>query len=122
MAQTLLRAPRQRLAPLEESRVRRRKLGELRQVATLSWPDIRSRLARLAAPVNSLRDSDMYRVDDLVRKVKAWPQDAVLKKTPISRPITPARGAVDGRMRARGRKAHCGTMTLANWSDGASGR
>ena len=73
-----LRAPRQRPLPLDEIKVWKCKLGELRQLLTVSRPEIRDHLARVAACAISLRGSDIYRINDPVKPVKEGQQETVL--------------------------------------------
>ena len=70
-------------------------------------------LAHLAARVNSLNGSDIYRTHDLVETVEEWRQATVWRYASALCSIPPARGDVDVRMGARGREVLCGTMTLA---------
>ena len=56
-------ALRQRPQSLEEIKACRCKFGELRWLANLSLPDTCARPVRLAARVNSLRGSDVYRIN-----------------------------------------------------------
>ena len=92
-------------------------LGELRWLATVSRPDIRARCARFVARANSLLGSNAYPINELVITEKGRQRAKVSEYATKSRPITPARGDVDGRTRARGEKVHCGTMALAGWPD-----
>ena len=63
-----LRASRQKTLSTEDIRLRQCKLGELCLLATVPRPDICARLARTASRVNSLQGSDVYRINDLVKK------------------------------------------------------
>ena len=45
---------------------------------------------------------DVYRIHDLVKTVKVWPEVAILKYVSSPRMETRARGDVDGEMRQRG--------------------
>ena len=102
-------------------KVRQWKLGKWRKLATVSPPDTCTHLARLAARVNSLQGGDIHRIYDLVKTVRGRQQVTVLKYTSTSRPKTPARGDVDERMRAGGKKFLCNAMTLVGWSDAVYG-
>ena len=59
------RAARQKTMSLEDTELRQCKIGELCWLATASRPDICARLARIAYRVNSLKGSDVYRINDL---------------------------------------------------------
>ena len=95
--------------------------GELRWLAAASWPDICARLAQSAARVNSLRDSDIYRIDGLVQTVKEGQEATILLYASSSYPSERAPGSKDGEMRIGGEKVNCGAITLAGWSDAAYG-
>ena len=112
-------ALRQRPQSLEEIRVRQRELEILRCSAIILWPDICASLAKLAARANPLYDSDIYRISDLVETERGWQQVTVSRYASTHHSASPARGDVDGRMRARGEKAHCGTRTSAGRRDAA---
>ena len=51
-------------------KLRQRKSGKLRWVATVSRPDICARLAPIASRVNTHRRNDVYRMNELVRAAK----------------------------------------------------
>ena len=55
-------ASRQRPLPPYGIKLRQRELGKLRRLAPLSRPDICAKLARIVSRVNSLRDSEIYRI------------------------------------------------------------
>ena len=64
--------------------------------------------------------SHAYRVDGIVKTLKEEKQDAVSKYASTSGRITPARGNVDGHMRARGESAlrrddPCGLVRCRLW-------
>ena len=61
---------RQRPLPDDEKLKCQCKLGELCWLATVSRPDICARLAQLASKVNDLQESDIYRINDLIRTAK----------------------------------------------------
>ena len=65
---------------MDEIRMRRRKMGKLCWLATVSRQDIRACLAQLAAKVNSLQGSDVYRINDLIRTAEGWVSQTTLKK------------------------------------------
>ena len=90
-------------------------------MATVSRPDISDRHARIATRVSSLRWSDIYLVNDMVKTALVWRQAAMLKYVPLPHPVGPARGDVDGGMRRRREKLHCEAMTPAGWSDASRG-
>ena len=87
----------------------------------VSRPAICARLARLAARVSSSQGTGADRVIDLEEPVKERQQASVSKYASTSKPITPAHGEVGGRMRARGEKAHGGTMSPVGWPHAAYG-
>ena len=104
-------ASRQRPATSAEIGVRQCMLGEMRLLATVSRPDLFAPSAGLAARVNSLQGSDIYRIKDLAKTSNEWQRAAVLKQ--------PARGDVDGQLRAAGGKMRCGAAFFVGWSDAA---
>ena len=55
------------------------KLAELCWLATVSRPDICARLARFSANLNSLQVIDMYRINDLIKKINTGQSDYALK-------------------------------------------
>ena len=59
----------------EELQVCQSKLGELCWLATVSRPDICSRLARFSSNLNGLQVIDIYRINDLIKKVKMGQSD-----------------------------------------------
>ena len=118
-ASPAFRTSPQRFLSLAEIKERRRTSGAVRSLSTVARPDICARLAWLAVRVNSPRGSDIYRIGDSVKTVKEWQQAPVLKYASAPQPIAVSHADVDGRMRARGAEAHCGTAPLAGWPDAA---
>ena len=84
------------------------KTGGLSWQATISRPDTCARLARIALRLNSRHGSDVSRINPLAETLRAWQQTA-------PHPLPGARRDVDGRMRARGEKAHRGMTSIAGW-------
>ena len=72
-------AARQQLPSPEDVKLRQSELGELCWLATVSRPDTCARLARIATRINSLRGSDVYGINDLVKTAKLWNKAAVLQ-------------------------------------------
>ena len=107
-------ASRPRPLSMEDVRIRQCKLGKLRWPATVPWPDVRARLARLAARVNSLPGRDMSRTNDLV-KTLALRKTETPKYASSSHRSELARGDADEKMLT------CGPTTLAGRSDAALG-
>ena len=64
-------AARQETLSIGNVKLRRRKLGGLCWLATAPRPDFRPRLAHIASGVNSLQGSDVNRIHDLGKTVKA---------------------------------------------------
>ena len=98
--------------------MRRRKLGNLCWLATVSSPDICARIAGLATRVNSLPESGIYRFSDLIEAVDKWPKatsafpgDMVPRSSPAGREVR--------QIGARGGEAHYSTTTLPGGSDAA---
>ena len=60
-------------------------------------------------------------MNDLVKALKEWLRATVLDSASARLSSSHARGDADGGMRASGEKVHCGTTTLAGWSDAADG-
>ena len=58
-----------------------------------------TRYMRIAARVNSLQRSDVYRINARVRTVKVWQTAAVLKYWSSSHEGKPGRGLEAGKMR-----------------------
>ena len=108
---------RRRPPSSEEIQVCRCKWGELRSLSTETRPDICARLAHKAARVNSLLGGNIYRINDMAKTVKESQQATVLKYASKSHSVSPVRGNIDARIRAKGEKVHCGMMTLAGCSD-----
>ena len=87
-------------------RIRQRKLGELFWLAEVSLPDISARLAQLAARVNSIQASGIYRINNLIKTAKEWQQAPILKYATSSCPseLVPRSAPADcvaRKMRAR---------------------
>ena len=59
-----LRGGREDPLPLDDTKMRQCKLGELRGVAVVSRPDICARLARTAPKIDAYCGSDVYRIKD----------------------------------------------------------
>ena len=95
---------RQRLFWLKESKVSRRKSEELRWLATAPRPNIRVRLARLAARVNHPKGSDILRINDVAKTATECGQETVLRYASVPQPLTPRRGAARGQTITRGPK------------------
>ena len=114
-----------RKEPLSMSYIKLRQCasGKLRWVAAVSRPDICARLAPIASRVNSLRRSDVYRINELVRVAKDWQQETVRKDASSSHPWrAPGRGdGVQRKLWKRGERVLCDSMTLAGWRDAAYG-
>ena len=70
-----LRPSRQRHLQMEEIRMRQCKFGGLRWSATVSQPDISTRLAQLAATAQP----DNYRINDLIKMATEWEMEAISK-------------------------------------------
>ena len=87
-----LESSRQRRLSSDDIKMRHSKSGELRWLATVSRPDIRARLARIASTVNSLRGGGICCLNDLVETVKAW-ERATAYNVPL-RPILARRSVV----------------------------
>ena len=97
------------------------KMGELRWLATVPRPDIRARLAELAAKGNELQASDIYRIHALIKSARTDQHRTPLKYASSSFPLSPAGSGTRGRQRVSGEKVHGGTLSLAGWSDAAYG-
>ena len=65
-------------------------------------------MARIASRAISPQGSDVYRIDDPAIKVQVWQKAVDLKYTSSCHPGAQARGDIDGRMRIREGKIHCG--------------
>ena len=74
---------------MEYIKLRQRKLGELRWVATVPLPYLCARSARIASRINALCGSNVYRINELVRVVKDWQRAAALKYASSSHPWKP---------------------------------
>ena len=90
-------AARQTTLPLEETELRQCKPGELRWLATVSRPDICALLARIASRVNSLRGSDVHRINNLLKTVNEWQRAKILKYRSSSNAEKPGRGLEAGK-------------------------
>ena len=112
---------RQRPSPFVGIKVRQRKLGDLRRLATFSGPEIRAHRVQIAVCVHAIRYSDIRRTNDLAKTAQEWQQGAVLKYARTPRTLTPAHGDFDGRIRARGEGMRCGEASLVGWSDSPCG-
>ena len=88
---------------LEEIEECQRTSGALRRLATVSRPHICARLARLAARVESSQETDIYRINDLAKTGKYRQLATDSEYAAAFRPITPTRGDVEGRTKARGK-------------------
>ena len=103
--------------------MRQRQLGDLQWVVTVSRPDTCARWAPIASKINALCESDVYRINELVLVAEAWQRAMALKYASSSHPWETLglgdRAQQD--MRHRREKAHCGSMSLARWSDAAYG-
>ena len=113
-------ARRQQLSP-DAIKMRQCNLGELCWLATVSRPDIRAPLARIASRVNSRQGRGVYRINDPVGTVQLWQQETVLKCASSTYAGTRVRGDVGGKMRATAGRIHCGAIPLSGWSDAAIG-
>ena len=78
-------------------------------------------LARVASRANSLQGNDASCMNNLARTVRVWQKFAALKCASSSHPGARAREDTDGRRRVGREKIHCGTMSLAGWSDAVRG-
>ena len=65
-------AARQKLLSPGNVHMRQCNPGELCWLAAVSRPDICARLARIASRINSLRCSDVYCINDLIKTAKTW--------------------------------------------------
>ena len=103
--------------------MRRRRLGELRWLATVCRPVICARLAKLASRINSLCGSDLYRTNDLVRAVREWWQATASKYTLPPHPwkALDFTGEATRDVRSRGERMHCGERSIVGWSDASHG-
>ena len=78
--------------------------GELCFPAPVSRPDICARLDRISFRINSLRGSDVYRTNDLVKAAKLRQQAAALKYGSSSQLGEASRGNVGVKMRQSNEK------------------
>ena len=81
-----LRAGRKEPLSLDGFELRQSKLGELCRVATVSRPDIRARLARIASRINPTCGGEVYRINEPIRSVRERRKAAALKYPSPSRP------------------------------------
>ena len=108
---------------MEYIKLRRCKLGELCWVATVSRPNIRASLARVALRINALCGSDVYRIGELVRVAKEWQPATALMYASSSHPWK-SLGRDDRSQAAlpkRGEEVHGGSMTMEGWSGAGYG-
>ena len=63
----------------EELQICQSELGELCWLAAASRPDICARSARFSANLDSPKDIDVFRINDLVKTAKKWQGDCTLK-------------------------------------------
>ena len=105
----------------EELQVCQSKLGELCWLATVSRPDICARLARFSSNLNGLQVIDIYRINDLIKKVKMGQSDHTLKYH-FGLPAS-TRRSLQHPDKDWGKTApiHEGAMMLVGWSDAAFG-
>ena len=105
----------------EELQVCQSKLGELCWLATVSRPDICARLARFSSNLNNLQVIDLYRINDLIKKVKAGQSDYVLKYHAGSPADTKSSSRYPNKDWGKPSMIHEGAMTMVGWSDAAFG-
>ena len=105
----------------EELQVCQSKLGELCWLATVSRPDICARLARFSSNINGLQVIDMYRINDLIKKVKMGQDDYNLKYQ--AGMLANSRPSLQNPDRDWGKTTpiHENTMMMVGWSDAAFG-
>ena len=96
-------------------------MGELCGLATVSRPDICARSARPPPRVHAQQGPDVYRINGVVRTEKEWQTATISKYASSFRQKELEHGAVDGEMRTRGERDHCGTMSLFGRSNAADG-
>ena len=116
-----MRASPRRPSSKKEVRICPCKLGGLCWSAAAPRPDICARLAQLAARLNSLKGSEVYRSNDLANTVKARQHAAIFRNAPCPHYSEFAPGAAGGRMRAGGEKVHTGALLFAGWPHAAYG-
>ena len=112
-----------RKSPLddEELQVCQSKLGELCWLATASRPDIVARLARFSSNLNGLQVIDIYRINDLIKKVKMGQSDYTLKYH-FGMPANTKRSLQHpDKDWGKTSPIHEGTMMLAGWPNAAFG-
>merc|ERR1712215_525615 len=114
-------AARQKLLSPEDVKLCQCKLGELCWLATVSRPDICARLAQLSSKGNELQGSDIYRINALIKSVKADQPRTILKYASSSFPLFPAGTDRRGRPRSYGERLSSGALSLVGWSDAAYG-
>ena len=82
-------ADRQKPLGVEPKLLRRRKLGELCLLASVSRRDICARHARIVSRVKVLQGCDIFRINDLIKTAKPWQPRAALKYAFSSKPPSP---------------------------------
>ena len=99
------------------------KLGGLFWGVTVSRPDIRARLTKIACRINPLCGSDVYRITHLARAVGEWQAATAPTYASSSHPWRNFGfgGKRRDDMRHAGGKLHYGSMSLAGWLDAAYG-
>ena len=106
LASPQLGEARQETISIQDIKLRQRKPGELRRLATVSRPDFCDRLARLASRANSSLGRDAYRSNGLVKTANVWRQAVILKNSSSSHVGKSAQELDDGEMRKRGEEIH----------------
>ena len=99
------------------AKMRQCKSGELRRLATVSRPDTRAGLAKVASRIKSRGGSDVYRSGNGVAKSGG---------VDVRNALSPVKwGGYSGEalddMRKMGEKMHCGAMSVVDWWDAVSG-
>ena len=108
---------------MDDTKIRRRESAEPCRVATVSPPEKRARLAKIAPRINFVCGNDAYCINDLARAVKERVKATALKHASSSHPrgnIGFAGEAKDD-MCHSGDTLHRGTMSSVGWSDAALG-
>ena len=98
-------AARQELLPPEDGHMCQCRPGEARWLAT--------RLALIASRDNSLRGSDVYRINDPIKTAETWQKAAALKYASFSLQGKTSNYLGGEKLRHRKRKIQNGSMTLA---------
>ena len=108
---------------MDDVKLRQCASGELCRVATESGPDICARAAGIAARINSLCRSDVYRINDLVRAADGWQHATVLQHASPSRlwRTLASVGQIRAELRNRSEEVHCSSMSLVGWPGAAFG-